>query len=92
VLAFTPDVEAALHWFEQTHQLVVNQAGAQWMRTALPHAGGIAEQDARLMDTLDFLRTVHNELAAEEWERLAQRRAIDRWRGQRKGQQASSGA
>lgn len=84
MLAFTPDVEAALQWFEMTHELVVEQGRAQWMRTALPHAGGVGDQDTRLLATIEYLRAVHNQLAGEEMDRIARKRAIDTWREKRK--------
>jgi len=33
------------------------------VRTALPRAGGLADQEAKLMDALDALLVVHTQLA-----------------------------
>jgi hypothetical protein len=64
VLAFTPEVASALRWFDATHELTTDQTGRCWYRrTALPGAGGLAEQDPQLMDALDLLRRVHDDLA-----------------------------
>jgi hypothetical protein len=60
VLAFTPAVESALRWFDATHEPV--PAEGRWRRVALPGAGGIGDQDARLMDALDLLRRVQTDL------------------------------
>ena len=61
VLLLTPEVEEAFAWFYETHEL---EGGGDrppaWRRTVLPAAGGVAEQDARLMATLDYLRTILN--------------------------------
>ncbi len=61
VLLLTPEVEEAFTWFHATHDVaLLDGQKPQWRRTCLPAAGGIAEQDARLMATLEHLRTVLN--------------------------------
>lgn len=62
VLAFTPTVESALRWFEATHELVNADGRFWWRRTLLPGPGSVGEQDARLMEALDLLLSVHNDL------------------------------
>jgi hypothetical protein len=57
---------------------------AYWLRTALPHAGGIAEQDARLVDTLGYLRLLSNELVREDLDRRRRQQALEEWRRNRK--------
>lgn len=85
VLSFTPEVQEALHWFALTHQQVVAGLGSvHWMRTALPAAGGVGDQDARLFETLEFLRTLHDQLTQEAMQRHQSKTAIDRWRRTRR--------
>lgn len=62
MLAFTPEVEAALSWFDATHELMVSEGRAWWRRTVLPGPGSLGEQNARLMEALDYLRQVHDDL------------------------------
>jgi len=62
VLAFTPEVEGALRWFEQTHELTLADGRAWWRRTGLPGPGSVGDQNARLMEALDILRQVHDDL------------------------------
>ncbi len=83
VRVLTPEVRTALTWFEETHQLVFEQGIAYWRRTALPHAGGIGDQDARLLAELDVLRLVHDAIAIEALERAAHEREIVQWRRDR---------
>jgi hypothetical protein len=67
VLAFTPEIDSALRWFDATHELVTDATGRAWYRrTALPGAGGVGEQDAQLMDALDLLRRVHDDLVRKK--------------------------
>jgi hypothetical protein len=62
VLAFTPEVESALRWFDATHEIEIRDGRAWWRRTVLPGPGGLGEQDAKLMAALDLLRRVHNDM------------------------------
>lgn len=64
MLAFTPEVESVLRWFDTTHEVeVIGMSGlVRWRRTGLPGPGNIGEQDARLMAAIDFVRLIHDEL------------------------------
>lgn len=53
-------MEAALRWFDLTHEPV--PAEGRWRRTALPSSGGAGDQDARLMEALEVLRHVHDDI------------------------------
>lgn len=75
MLAFTPETDYALRWFSLTHQQMVGQGFLYWVRSALPAAGGVGDQDALLMSTIDYVRHVKEELASEELQRLARQRA-----------------
>lgn len=55
MLELTPAVRAALEWFEATHDMRYDEGIPRWIRIALPRAGGAGEQDAKLMETLDYL-------------------------------------
>jgi hypothetical protein len=65
VLAFTPDVEAALQWFVLTHQLQMTASSARWVRTEWPAPGAAGDQDARLTEQLQLLRATFNQIARE---------------------------
>jgi hypothetical protein len=80
VLAFTPEVETALQWFHLTHQQVFHDGWSSWTRTALPHAGGVGEQEAKLMHILEYIRRLYNELAVEAAQRAERDRAVNQWR------------
>lgn len=54
------------------------------MRTGLPAAGGVGDQDARLFETLEFLRTLHDRLTQEAIQRDQDKAALDRWRRTRR--------
>lgn len=60
MLLVTPDVQEVFERFYATHELSTTAGGKMWRRIALPGPGGLGDQDARLMDTLDFLRDVKN--------------------------------
>ena len=64
MLAFTPEVESALRWFDATYELQVDAMAGQatWRRVGLPGPGNVGEQEHRLMEALDFLRRVHDDL------------------------------
>jgi len=62
VLAFTPAVEHALDWFDDTHELEATPVGLRYRRTCLPGSGGNGDQDAALMEALDLLLAVHNDI------------------------------
>jgi hypothetical protein len=65
-------VEALYGWFQATHELTPTAGGVMWHRIALPAAGAVGDQDAKLMDALDYLRTVTNKLL---WQRQPARAA-----------------
>ncbi len=83
MLTFTPDIEAAMAWFDATHRLAIEDGRAQWIRTAFPRAGGAGEQDARLMAALEHLRLLHNTLTSEAVGRQRNQVALDQWRKRR---------
>jgi hypothetical protein len=67
VLAFTPDVESALRWFQWTYALTVVPMGvARYERVAWPRPGGAGRQDAWLTAALDYLRLVYNAMVRED--------------------------
>lgn len=63
VLAFTPDVEAVLRWFDATHELVNADGRWWWRRMGYPGPGGAGDQDAWLFEALELTRMVQNDLA-----------------------------
>ena len=62
VLSFTPQVEGALRWFDETHAVVEGQL----RRVALPGGGALGDQDARLMEAMGVLRAVHEDLMRQQ--------------------------
>jgi hypothetical protein len=62
VLLFTPDVKEALEWFQLTYQLQGGYGWVEWQRTALPAAGGLEDQPAKLMETLALIARNKNAL------------------------------
>lgn len=66
VLAFTPEVEGALRWFDATHELTSADGQLWWRRIGLPGPGSVGDQNARLMEALDLLQQVHLELVRPE--------------------------
>jgi hypothetical protein len=87
VLAFTPDVEAALEIFQLTHQVAAAPSGLAYMvRTGLPRAGGLGEQDAVEIEAIEWLRHVHDQLLIEVHDRQRREQAIERWRDERSEQ------
>ena len=61
MLLFTPDVQELYEWFYATHELTQTGGSVMWHRIALPGPGALGEQDAKLMEALDYLRGVTNE-------------------------------
>jgi hypothetical protein len=47
---------------------------AEWKRVVLPAAGGIGEQDSRLMHALEECAKVSNEILSEDRKRLEKER------------------
>ena len=84
MLAFTPEVKAYIEWFDLTHRLVNEDGWVHSIRIALPAAGGVGDQDARLMEALELLKHVHDELTQEDMERDRRARQLAKWRQTRK--------
>lgn len=63
-----PEVETLTSWFLQTHEIQHDPmtGQSQWRRFALPMGGGAGDQDARLMAGLDLMRSLYNEVIADE--------------------------
>jgi hypothetical protein len=47
---------------------------AEWKRVVLPHAGGIGDQDSRLMHSLEECARVSNEILVEDRKRAEKER------------------
>jgi hypothetical protein len=62
---FTPEVNEVLAWFDRTHRLQLGFGVVQWERRSLPGPGAESEQEARLMDALDYVLAVKNTLLLE---------------------------
>ena len=67
-------------WFALTHQVVSGFGVAYWQRTALPAAGGLGDQDAWLMQALEYLRRVKDQLLTEAAQRSRNEKALADWR------------
>lgn len=65
MLAFTPEVESALRWFDLTHTLVTDFGRARFQRTSLPGPGSIADHDAKLIEALEMVRYISDECVNE---------------------------
>jgi hypothetical protein len=70
-------------WFNLTHQLVSDFGRAYWMRTSLASAGGVGDQDAWLMQALDYLRGVMDAIVDEQVARSRRNRELKAWRDSR---------
>lgn len=66
VLALTPEVESSVNWFYATHEFTNADGRFWWRRTALPHAGGVGDQDCRLMAEIEYLASVMNGVLAAQ--------------------------
>jgi len=74
-----------MRWFVHCYDLEFTPQGAAvWRRVALPAAGGVAEQDAWLMNGLDYVATLHQELVTDI-EKRRKREALKRQREKRQG-------
>jgi hypothetical protein len=63
----TGEVLEAFEWFEWTHEVVSNGLGGLWWSLVrLPGEGSIGAQDARMMATLDVVRSIENGLLREK--------------------------
>jgi len=83
VRLLTPDVRQALQWFEATHRLEPTMTGVAWRRIALPHAGAVGEQDARLMEQLDVIEETFTAVTRERQRAAADAETTRAWREQR---------
>lgn len=64
-MAFTPETRFAIDAFEATHQQVFVGDRVYYRPTCLPHTGGALDQDAWLMDAIEWTRECHNDLLRE---------------------------
>lgn len=62
MLLFTPETEKLLQTFALTHDLQAVNGYVMWQRAALPTAGGVHEQPARVMEELAFTCRMRNAL------------------------------
>lgn len=62
MLLFTTEVKQYLEWFQLTHQLRGGYGWIAWQRTALPAAGGLEGQPAKLMEALALIAREENAL------------------------------
>lgn len=62
MLTLTPAVEEIFSWFYATHELATDNGRVWWRRTSLPTAGGVGDQDGRLMAELEYLEALLNAL------------------------------
>ena len=71
VKSFTTEVELITRWFAQCYAIQVDAMSghAEWKRTNLPRAGGIGEQDSRLMHGLEACAAISNEILVEDRKR-----------------------
>jgi hypothetical protein len=63
VRSFTTFVDEVLEWFDATYELApVGGLAVMWQRAALPVAGGLGEQPAKLIEALGFVANHRNAL------------------------------
>lgn len=64
MLSLTRSVTEVVGWFKRTHEVeaVGMGGGAVWRMRRLPRDGGLADQDAWLMEALDYSRAISNRL------------------------------
>ena len=78
--SFTAETREILHWFPLTHEVeAVGLGGAVWRLVRLPRAGGLGDQDARLMRALEHARGVANHLLARRRAEHDEARALAAW-------------
>ena len=65
VRAFTPEVRRALRVFDATHDLV-GEWVVHWEPRGFPERGGLAAQEAWLLEALREVRRLENQLLAEQ--------------------------
>jgi hypothetical protein len=71
VLVFTPDVKEALEWFQLTFSLHGGPGWLEWQRIGLPHAGGVNDQPAKVMEALTLIAREENALVQRARRRAA---------------------
>jgi hypothetical protein len=77
----TAEVREYREWFGLTHQLAGGPGWVGWQRTALPVAGGLEDQPAKLMAALDCLAAEENALILRARPRRAKASPRRRGRG-----------
>lgn len=63
----TPEVEEIFRWFAECYEVTVDGMSGRvwWRRAALPAAGGVGDQDARVMAALEYVAQLRNTLLME---------------------------
>jgi len=56
------DAQAAVQWFLVTHQRGVDG----WLRVGYPRAGGVEDQEARLLESVEAARQAANAVIREQ--------------------------
>jgi len=76
VRSLLPEVEALLQLFRLTHDITFAPSGLpQYVRVALPAAGGVLDQDAWTLEALDVVRATVNERLVREFRRHQEQEA-----------------
>lgn len=89
VRELTPEVVDVLRWFNRTHDVEVLGMGSAFYRLVrYPRAGGLEDQDAWLLDALDFCRAEKNALLGEQRTREAMRRDLREFHDEVHGRRA----
>jgi hypothetical protein len=81
----TPEAMEVLGWFDRTHEVTGGYGVAWWRLRDLPGAGGVDEQDARLMAGLEFVRHMENAEIEEARAKRAKERGDQRKDRRRRG-------
>jgi hypothetical protein len=68
VLHVTSEAKEVLGWFDRTHELSAIGNAVWWRLNLLPSAGGLDDQDARLMASLSVVRSMENDVLHEHRE------------------------
>jgi hypothetical protein len=63
------EVQEVISWFGHCYDVESGNGVASWKRTALPAAGGIGGQDARLINAMEYVAGVHQRVLEENWRR-----------------------
>lgn len=80
MLAFTPQVNEVLRWFQATHRQEFGGGVTRWVLVQQPHGGAAGDQDARLMAALEHVRVVMNDLARDGTDDVAAREELEAFR------------